>query len=1358
MRSGTAGLAVLFCLAAAVLYMPSVHASATGQGAPDEALVGEVEQMAQNQKIMMAQLRRVGGQAHKAEEERDTAQLAELSQCRADLSSATSKLQGLRSPRVSDLHRLLSPRGPGGGRAEASRESQRQSQQSHDTLGSETKEILGEEQNPQKLEVEEEHMEIGQLILGTDYDHYFEDFQDQKDTHFVLSVSRLPTEDPIPHAQARLGESLHDDHVEEIVKRVRHLASQARGLQAAYKRFPKTMLEKRYDSAEEVSKVYKKHFDPAFDAYYASAKRLHLTDLQPISPEVGEDAKFGRRRRKCGMPTSAKAVVCYLKKFLSGMGEAVGKIFGLLKMIAVGALKVIGKVIGKFKEAIFGKTGPKACPEVKGSNEKQCKQKTKKEDKKRELGKHAPGSSLPPFLKLGVIQDVMKLAMSCADVESDETRVKCGGKHQTDYKRENGYTLCNNGGGPGTYWLWTERINTRRTPKTWLEQLPDSSECHDQMPGEKKDVHPKEVGKYEDKSPCAPGREHQCKYDLGGSPKKMKDMKPGQFRPKRCRGAHMRMNNTEMDHDYLKLSRGPAHCADRYHPTAMPGDPYDWANNKKTQYGWDSTTQQKSFWHNWDYHRVRHKCEYDNRCVFYDLKWYGNTQGRYRCVPRIHREDPRRFIEDTKTRKLVPEWPRNKPPTINERTMPCFTMATITTASRPTWRMRSGGNRCVQGDGRFWLNDGQWASQDQTAFAKWQRPVQPNMGGEDGVSVSALFPVMNLMASKAYIQAGDICLNYRWNATYHNETEGYLPPTKARCMIGQYRSFSDPNMIGICMKWSPAGTGKWILNVMKPFLKMFPGKLWDAMAPVISGAIGKYVGKALDHLLINGLYLPIIGPLIGVVYGQFMDSVKHWLGVDIRNMINPVHPAMNVRQYQSAADLAIDASQDRMAKVYWKKPSCNEKVKEWGTGCPEAIPVRAAFVSTIRAGDMTDSAYSTLWPGRKYSWTHTKAPYTSYIKSGLCVKVPICDTGLSQWLKSTANGAMYDRAGNSRDCGGHGTCMWNMAKGNRCRCDQGFEERAECGQCVLPGRKCKERGSQTRGNSNSTGHGKINSRSANAMSKERIKKAADDFHREDAAMALTNEALRVEQEAAKKGKKAVGKAQPKVDALKAAADATTASVHSIMNPDSNLGESDAATADERRMTKIVYDEEGGFARWRNGLKISKTYNSYGSKFISDRCKDQTPENCVQKNGCGLEKGRCTDAAEFRCTVQKKILDCLRANKLAPIDVPFYLDGACGRGLLHQKPVMGKVCRDGVRKMELCKEHKDCPRAPSEIAAGGVNGGADIGPAGKAQDGKYRGKRNAFGKCLPRPMWPGCQAGVMKPCADDGMDTVSAMFS
>ena len=85
-------------------------------------------------------------------------------------------------------------------------------QQSADSPASETKATLGEiENDPHQLEVEDEDVKIGELILGADFDPYHEDFKDEESAAFLLKASQLPTEDPIRHVQARLGESLHDD-------------------------------------------------------------------------------------------------------------------------------------------------------------------------------------------------------------------------------------------------------------------------------------------------------------------------------------------------------------------------------------------------------------------------------------------------------------------------------------------------------------------------------------------------------------------------------------------------------------------------------------------------------------------------------------------------------------------------------------------------------------------------------------------------------------------------------------------------------------------------------------------------------------------------------------------------------------------------------------------------------------------------------------------------------------------------------------------------------------------------------------------------------------------------------------------
>jgi len=647
--------------------------------------------------------------------------------------------------------------------------------------------------------------------------------------------------------------------------------------------------------------------------------------------------------------------------------------------------------------------------------------------------------------------------------------------------------------------------------------------------------------------------------------------------------------------------------------------------------------------------------------------------------------------------------------------------------------------------------------------------------------MASLYPVYGEMAAKAYVQAGEICLNYRLNATYGEEVNGYLPPTRARCTSGQYRIFNDQLQLGICLRLSPAGMGKYIVDVLKPILEKLPGNLYETIGPGMAGWIARKVGKALDKAFSQGLFLPIIGPILGLLYETAMVIMKNWFSVDLRNLLTNDDPAKNVRQYSSAMDMAIDASQDRMARVYWKKDKCNDKVTKAGTGCPEAIPIRAAYISNVRAGDYTDSAFSTLWAGRKWSKTHTRFPLAAYLKSGLCLKVPICDTELYK-LKGTR---IYSKmGGESLDCSSHGLCVWNMAKGNHCKCDPGYEEVPECMKCCKPtdmgkegGYKCgldengkcisiEERMSRefkgsvlakAQGRSRNPRSGVGPRHQGGHMSKERIQKAADNFHREDAALALTREALRLEQAAVKKGKKAERTAQPKIEALKAAANATRAGVHSIMDSEDDLGESGGNTDGK--------DKRNGFTRWRQELTDARGFTAYGPQFISARCKGRHLDGtCINTLGCHLAtiKTRqvCVDAADFRCTVQKRIIDCMQALQFTPLDVQWFADSMCGHLFLKRKFETRKFCSRGVRMQEWCNHDKDCPLSPAEIAMPVQQG--DKSPytsqsAGKVKDGPFRGKRNAYAKCREGHYAKGCNQASLTTCSG-GLDTIVGMFA
>merc|ERR1711871_389073 len=95
------------------------------------------------------------------------------------------------------------------------------------------------------------------------------------------------------------------------------------------------------------------------------------------------------------------------------------------------------------------------------------------------------------------------------------------------------------------------------------------------------------------------------------------------------------------------------------------------------------------------------------------------------------------------------------------------------------------------------------------------------------------------------------------------------------------------------------------------------------------------------------------------------------------------------------------------------------------SGCPDAIPLREAQVTGGRAGDFSDSPLSSMQPGRFWIRMASEKLQVSYLKSSLCVKIPVCDTTLANW----ASGAIYNTAQASVDCSGHGQCVWNKRLG-----------------------------------------------------------------------------------------------------------------------------------------------------------------------------------------------------------------------------------------------------------------------------------------------------------------------------------------
>jgi len=1147
--------------------------------------------------------------------------------------------------------------------------------------------------------------DLGEALLGADYDSFLHNLLADENADvvkFSLTAAGMPTEDPVPHLTARLGESLHEDHVHEIMGRVRHLSNQLRKLDKM--KMPNE--DVRYKTPAELKASYS-HFDAPINAFLASAKGLHLTDLQPIEgaapDELGEE--FGRRRKKASVfarrrrgkqvkkgPVTrrrrclftdgfTKLLSCKMGDMVKAGVSALKKVFGFVKMLASKFLAMIAKLLKSFMCKLTG-----------------CAPKNAKQ--KEELGEAAgKDAGVPMLMKIPVIAKLMSKFVQCSDLTMEETRVKCSDQAAAGPKNKDGTSTCSNGGGVGQNWLWFERVNTRKPSATWFGITPDASECHDQLPEKRTG---KGKGTYGDGTKCGKGREHMCEYNLGGPPKKLSDLNLAQtgqfsaFRPRVC--SDKDTTDTTILGEKLKIS---PFCSERFGVDPRSGTPY---------YNSTESPAARKFYSGWDYNKYRHRCEHDNRCVLYDLSQYGNPQGRYRCAPRVHSEDPRYWLVSKEDRYM----PDNK----------------------GHWFKDAAKGKGHHDEGRVNLNADAALGphtpfQIQTALAKWQRSTQPYTGGDQGVKKASFYPLPQFHASKAHKHTGDMCINYGWNDTYGEETQGYMPRTRVRCMSGMYRSFSDPTMAAPCLGLSLSGMGKFILDMLAPILKMIPGNLYASFGPAMAGIIGMMIGDALDVFLARGLMIPLIGPYIGMLYELVMSTMKQWVNVDLRNVITNALPGNLVRSYLGAQDLAIDAAQDRMARVYHGK-ACGPKVAKYGTGCPDAIPIRSGALAASRAGDITFSAVETLFPGRQRTKVHTEYAALAFIKMSICLKVPICDT--EHFRNHTT---MYSPGGDSLDCSGRGTCLWNMEKGNHCKCDKGFTFLTACMRCceVKPNEsektwkarcglkahggcstqipKKERKPPQKRNLKRTTG---ANKRMASSWSKEKVAKAMDKVHKEDAAMALTEAALQEGQKAMQRGNKAYTKAKPKIEALKAAARATKAAAHPIMDqPEQGAetllqeNEEYAKGVDAPTHTGIMTKGAGLSAMIESmGEKGNHAFKSYGEGFVSKRCVILGAGECGNQIGCRWQQEkakadspgagwRCEDAAELRCSVKKKIIDCLTYKSFAPVNVASWVDASCGKNLLKQRKKLRRVCRFGTRIQEPCNDAFDCPITDKDLS-------------------------------------------------------------
>merc|ERR1712216_676675 len=115
-----------------------------------------------------------------------------------------------------------------------------------------------------------------------------------------------------------------------------------------------------------------------------------------------------------------------------------------------------------------------------------------------------------------------------------------------------------------------------------------------------------------------------------------------------------------------------------------------------------------------------------------------------------------------------------------------------------------------------------------------------------------------------------------------------------------------------------------------------------------------------------------------------------------QNVLSNRYPQKLMTPDMAGEDYALDAQQDRMARVYATDPATTcKKAKGPGTQewCPPSIPVRAAAVSGHRSGDTLPlGPLYGYWPTRRKTTNGAFQIQVALIKQALCLKLPVCDT------------------------------------------------------------------------------------------------------------------------------------------------------------------------------------------------------------------------------------------------------------------------------------------------------------------------------------------------------------------------------
>lgn len=176
------------------------------------------------------------------------------------------------------------------------------------------------------------------------------------------------------------------------------------------------------------------------------------------------------------------------------------------------------------------------------------------------------------------------------------------------------------------------------------------------------------------------------------------------------------------------------------------------------------------------------------------------------------------------------------------------------------------------------------------------------------------------------------------------------------------------------MGYNPTDVGDLITDyLIVPVLDMLPGELSKYLGPPVRAFIGSKAMGKLDAALSRGPHLWPWKWTFGSIYRFVMSQFKYIAQKDLRNYLTSANPWYLLMPYVGAADFSVDSSLARMRKVYHNE-ECPESTgsSQDDTGCPRHIPAREALLTGVRAGDLFDSPYATMWPGR--TWVRVSIP------------------------------------------------------------------------------------------------------------------------------------------------------------------------------------------------------------------------------------------------------------------------------------------------------------------------------------------------------------------------------------------------